>query len=141
LERQPTNLLARARRSHCFFEMPCGYSILRVFSSLVIAKSVAESVRRSSSILAMAFVRTRLEKNPRGSAKLKWITAALPDGDDLICNISSAHTIRFVRRYFLVLGCFHLVQLLYSGEFNSRCSRKLTGAIHGSLGMGGCPSS
>ena len=77
-----------------------------------------------------------LEKNPGGSAELKGITGALHEGDDLICKIFSAHTIRFVSWYLLVFGRCHLVQLLYSAEFNSRCSRKLTGAINGSFGMG-----
>ena len=84
---------------------------------------------------------TRLEKNPRGSAKLKWITAALHEGDDPICKIFSAHTIRFVSWYSLVLGCCHLVQLLYSAEFNSRCSRKLTGRDTRFFRHGGYPSS
>jgi hypothetical protein len=82
---------------------------------------------------------TRLEKKPCASTELKWITAALHEGDDLICKIFSAHIIGFVRWYFLVLGRCHLIQLLYSAEFNSRCSRKLTGAIHGSFGIGVVP--
>jgi hypothetical protein len=61
---------------------------------------------------------TRLDKSPRGGAKEKRIKSVLHEHDDLICQVSGAHIICFVRWYFLVLGCCHLIQLLYSAEFN-----------------------
>jgi hypothetical protein len=40
---------------------------------------------------------TRVEKNPREFTKLKRITAALHECDDLICKICGAHIIGSVR--------------------------------------------
>jgi hypothetical protein len=79
---------------------------------------------------------TRLDKSPRGSAKKKRIKTLLHEHDDLICKVDGAHIKDFVRRYFLdVRSCFHLIQPLRFTDFNSRCSRKLTGAIHRSFGI------
>jgi hypothetical protein len=67
---------------------------------------------------------TRVEKSPREFRKLKRMTAALHECEDLIRKICGAHIMGFVRWYVLVLGCCHLVQLLYSAEVTSRGSRK-----------------
>jgi hypothetical protein len=61
---------------------------------------------------------TRLENDPHASTAVKWIAAPLHEDDDLICKIRGAHIIGIVRWY--VLGRWHLIQLLYYAEVNSR---------------------
>jgi hypothetical protein len=73
---------------------------------------------------------TRLEKSQRAFTKPKWIRVALHEADDLVCKICGAHIIglRLLVRLFLVAA------ILFSSctppRFDSRSSRKRTGAIH-----------
>jgi hypothetical protein len=79
----------------------------------------------------------RLDKSPRRGAKQKRIKTLLHEDDDLICQIPGGHIVEIVRCCFVgVRFGFHLIQPLRFADFNSCCSRELTGAIHGSFRMG-----